>query len=160
MKKTINQEWVSRLAEGLLCEIMDQMSGIKLEEAPDVPEHFDQAQLGIVWGETTGDFSIRMCLEAERALFVRLACNMIGAPPKDQAEVEEYATEFFNIICGRFVSELYNLTGKSARFLPTTYEHPPGTRDLHSGNTVNTVKFISDNNEGAVFSWTLASQRI
>lgn len=160
MKKTINQKWVSRLAEELLCEIMGQMSGIELEKASNVPEHFDQAQLGIVWGETTGDFNIRMCLKAEQALFVRLARNMIGAPPRDQEEVEEYATEFFNIICGRFVSELYTLTGQSARFLPTIYEHPPGTRELHSGNPVNTVKFISDGNEGAIFSWTLASQRV
>ena len=101
-----------------------------------------------------------MRLETERSLFVRLACNMIGVLPKDQQEVEEYATEFFNIICGRFVSELYNLTGQSAHFLPTTYEQHSEDLALQSEHTVNTVKFISDSGEGAIFSWTLASQGI
>ena len=37
MQKTINQEWVSRLAEELLCKITYQMGGIILKEIPDLP---------------------------------------------------------------------------------------------------------------------------
>ena len=159
MHTTINQEWVSRLAEELLREIMQQMGGIQLKEVPDLPKRFGQKQLGIVCGETTGDFQIRMRLEAENALFVRLAGNMIGEEPQDQQEVEDYATEVFNVVCGRFLSKLYDRTGQKARFLPPTYEEPPG-KTLYNGNKVNTVKFISDSNEGAVFAWTLASQSV
>lgn len=157
MKKTIKQEWVRELAKELLCEIMDQMSGIQLSEASDMPTHFGTQHLDVVYGETTGDFILLMRLVVERKLFERMAESIIGAPPADQTEVEEYATEFFNIICGRFVSELYNMTGQSARFLPATYVDPSGRLEGYEKNPVNTVRFISDHAEGAVFSWTLAS---
>lgn len=158
MKNTVEQAWVSQMAEELLCEIVEQMSGIVLEEVPEVPPHFRKRPLGVVCGETTGDFTLRMYLEAEKELFERLAANMIGEPAKDQEEVEEYATEMFNTVCGRFVSELYQLTGQSARFLPTTYQGTPAQAALSSGSKVNSVQFVSDSNEGAIFSWTLTSQ--
>lgn len=148
------------MAEELLCEIMCQMSGIVLEEVPQLPTNFTMRKLGIVVGATIGDFDIKMRLIAERALFERLANNMIGEPAKDFDEVEEYATEFFNIVCGRFVSELYVLTGQSARFLPTTYMHVQEDADPYGESTINIVRFMSDGDEGAVFSWTLASQKV
>jgi len=134
------------------------MGGIVLQVVKDVPEGFKENQLGIVFGETIGDFNIQMRLQADLNLFMRMACNMIGMEPKDQTEVEEYATEFFNIICGRFVSKICDLTGQSARFLPTVYEKPPGAdaKGLDSEN--NTIFFVSDSNEGAIFYWAFASQ--
>ena len=95
-----------------------------------------------------------MRFEADWELFARLARNMSGTPPDDGEEIEAYATEIFNIICGRFVSELYTLTGQKARFLPATFGD---TVDLDANNLINTVRFTSDKNEGAVFLWTLAS---
>lgn len=160
MQTTINQEWVSQLAQELLRETLQQMGGIQLQMVPDLPSQFAQKETGIVCGETAGDLNIRMRLEAENSLFARLAGNMIGEPPADQQEVEEYAAEVFNVVCGRFVSELYRMTGRSARFLPTTYEQPPGTPPRYDEAGVNSVKFMSDSNEGAVFAWALASQSV
>ena len=158
MKKTINQDWVSELAEELICEIIKQMSGIDLKGVPNADDTFASKRLGAVYGETTGDFILRMQLKAEEQLFIRLAENMAGASVEERIEMEEYATEFFNIICGRFVSELYNLTGQSARFLPTIYERQSEMTELDERSGRNTVTFISDRNEAAVFSWMVASE--
>lgn len=159
MQKAIEQEWVSQLAEQLLCEILEQISGIQISRAQGGPIRFSTQPLGVVYAETRGEFTLLMWLEAEQSLFERLAAGMIGAPASDQEEVEEYATEFFNMVCGRFVSELYNLTGQSARFLPTIYRHHNDAAAMQTENRVYSVDFISDSNEGAVFSWTLTSQR-
>lgn len=159
MQRKIDQAWVSQLAGTLLCEIMYQMSGITLAEVGRLPTDFHQRQVGIVCGRTIGEYTIHMWLVAEEALFRRMAERMIGAPPRDQSEIEEYATEFFNVICGRFVSELYYLYGSSARFLPTTYTHPQDAGEMCARDRLNTVKLVSDGDEGAIFSWTLLSEQ-
>lgn len=160
MIRTIKEKWVSQLAKELLCEIMDQMSGIHLSEVSDDTEQFKMQHRDAVYGETTGDFILLMSLVADRKLFERMAEGIIGDRPTDQVEVEEYTTEFFNIVCGRFISELYNMTGQSARFLPSTYKNTTDRADGYGMDAANMVKFISDSGESAVFSWALASQRV
>lgn len=154
LERLSDREWVSQLAEVLLCEIMWEMSGIALKRSPDQMDYITK-QMSIVRGETKGDYCVELWLGAEETLFERMAGNMIGAPPHDREEVGEYATEFFNIICGRFVSELYYLTGKRARFLPTTFMYLDDKINFDSENDIYSVKFVSDENEEVVFSWTL-----
>ena len=158
MKKTINEHWVSELAEELICEIIQQMSGIDLKGVPNTENLCPSQDLGAVYGETVGDFNLQMQFKAEEPFFMRLAQNMTGYPIENREEMEEYATEFFNIICGRFVSELYNLTGQSARFLPTVYQRQPNITALDNGDGCNTVTFNSDHDEAAVFCWMVAAQ--
>ena len=62
--------------------------------------------------------------------------------------------EFFNILCGRFISELYKATETTARFFPTRYEASPYPTGLGEDTSLSTVYFISDEQELAAFSWT------
>ena len=92
---------------------------------------------------------------AQRALFMRLTKNMVGYDP-DEEEAQEYAMEFFNILCGRFVSELYKASKTSARFFPTEYDRTPD-RGMPGQNAEDkTVYLISEQQELAAFSWTAA----
>lgn len=158
MNGIVNEEWVGEIAGELICESIMQMSAIGLKRVPELPEQAEARHLYAVYGETVGAFNIRMQLRAEWPLLERLAGNMKGESLEDQLEIEEYAMEFFNIVCGRFVSELYHVTGESARFLPTVFETPGCVTALDGAESINHVKFISDNNETAVFSWISVSQ--
>ena len=72
----------------------------------------------------------------------------------EKGEAQEYAMEFFNILCGRFISELYKATETTARFFPTRYEASPNPTGLGEDTSLSTVYFISDEEELAAFSWT------
>ena len=90
---------------------------------------------------------------AEPRLFSRLAQNMAGSQLNSD-EIQEYAMEFFNVLCGRFLSELYKAADTAARFCPTRYELYPDLISLKDQVMLSTLYFISDEQELAAFSWS------
>lgn len=153
MEAAYDSKWVNTMAETLVCEIIELMSGIKLQDNPSWIQEVKGRKLDAIHGFVDGDYQIELRFLAEPRMFSRLARNMIGSEPRAD-EVQEYAMEFFNVVCGRFVSELYKVTHTSARFFPTRYEAAPDVKDLRGKVPLNTVYFISDQQELAAFSWT------
>ena len=140
--------WVCDMAEDLTLEIMAKMAGIglmRVDKGPDPTEEMD-----VVYGFLEGESTMQLQFTAGRAFFHRLAENIIGGEPEDEEEVREYAAEFANVLCGRFVSEICRATNTVARFRPTIYGDNPGAikEDLLS------VHFISDRQERVTFSWS------
>ena len=111
--------------------------------------------IAMITGQVSGDFQIELHFFAQRALFMRLTKNMVGYDP-DEEEVQEYAMEFFNILCGRFISELYKASKTSARFFPTEYDRTPDRGMPGQKAEDKTVYLISEQQELAAFSWTAA----
>lgn len=135
------------MAQQLTCEVMDQMAGIKLMRIDDPSD--SQCEFDIVYSSLEGDGVLQLQLAAEPKLFRRLAGNIIGDEPENEDEVKEYAAEFANVLCGRFVSEICRATKTVARFRPTVYgDRPPGNEE-----PLQSVRFISDQKERVMFSW-------
>lgn len=151
MKQKKEFGWVIQMADTLTCEITEQMCGIRLNSRTQVERN--APPMDVVYGLVEGRY--RMCLKfrAEPRLFCRLAENMIGAPPESMEEVQEYATEFFNVLCGRFISEIYQQTKLPARFYPTRYGEALGAPDLEEYDAAVTRYYISEQEELAEFSW-------
>lgn len=141
------------MAQVLVCEILELMSGIQLRQHPSWMETAGDKRLEAIYGFVNGDYQIELRFLAEPHLFFRLAQNMIGREPKEE-EVQDYAMEFFNVLCGRFISELYKATNTSARFFPTKYESSLDVTILSEEPSLSTIYFISDKQELAAFSWT------
>ena len=154
-ERDMSQDWIVDLAGTLISEIFYTMSRISLWLIPEIPalEALDSMEsvLGVASSEHCG---MRMQMRSSYSLFERLARNMIGDAPEDRQEVEEYATEMFNIVCGRFISELCVAMKCCGRFQPTTYERSPDVTDLLGGGS-NSIYFKSDEDEVAVFSWRM-----
>lgn len=149
--KTEQGVWVSNLAEGLVLEITKQMSGIilySMRENP--PEH---RRMAVVQGLIGGDYPLKVQFFADRALFYRLTQNMLGDHPSEE-DIEDYAIEFFNILCGRFLSEIVNQTHISARLMPIRYELPAEETTPETDESMCTLNFVSDKQEQVAFSWT------
>lgn len=152
--KTEQGAWVSSLAKRLVCEITQQMTGIvlsKLDAPPSAPR-----QMAVVRGLIGGDYALQVDFFADYPLFVRLTENMMGEPPTEE-DVEDYAIEFFNTLCGRFLSEIVNETHISARLMPLRYELPEEETTPEADETMCTLNFISDAQEQVAFSWTALS---
>ena len=136
------------MAEELTCEVIAQMAGIRLmrTESPLTSD----PKLDVVYSSLDGDGVLQLQFAAEPELFQRLAKNIIGDEPEDEEEVKEYATEFANVLCGRFVSEICRATRTAARFRPTVYGVNPATEE----EELQTICFVSDQKEQATFSWS------
>ena len=105
--KTMNPKWVEEMAVKLTCDITDQMANIHLTCVPEIGKFEEQMVMvgvcALIGGDST--FSVRLC--AEKSLIVRLVRNMTGLDANDE-DVQDYAMEFFNTLCGRFISEIIN----------------------------------------------------
>ena len=151
--RTTDTAWVSLLAEQLICEIADQMGAIRLSCERSVPRcEADNREMSVMSARVGGDYSISIYFVAEHSLFVRLARNMLGKEPEEE-DVHTYAGEFFNIVCGRFISELINKADISVRLMPVDNEPQNAEKTLNE-KLVKKLHFISDMKEYAVFSWT------
>lgn len=144
--------WVPEMADLLVREVVEQMSGIQLGSCP--PGSAQPMDMDVVYGLVDGEYQMNLHFKAERRLFNRFARNMIGGEPQSEDEVREYATEFFNILCGRFVSEIYHSTRMAARFLPTQYGKSFDKGTPEPEKVFCTRCFLSDEQEFAEFSWT------
>ena len=123
-----------------------KMAGIHLVRCDDRCE--SDAQKDIVFGFLDGDPTMQLQFAAEKSFFHRLAASILGDEPEDEEEIREYAAEFANVLCGRFVSELCRATNTVARFRPTVY----GGENINY-EKLQTVRFVSDHQEEVTFSW-------
>jgi hypothetical protein len=144
--------WVYRMAELLVCEIMDQMAGIQVSRCSggETPAQ----EMDTVGGYVAGGYQMEVFLRAEPALFRRIACNLIGGEPDSPEEIQDYAMELFNVLCGRFVSEVSRTTHVPAYFEPPMYFKDARDGGASPGEPMSTLFFESDQKERAEFSWT------
>ena len=100
LEKEYLMDWVEQMAESLVYEIVEQMSGIVLRRSEPWERLSEGMEIDMITGHVSGDFQIELHFFAQRALLMRLTKNMVGYEP-DEEEAQEYAMEFFNILCGR-----------------------------------------------------------
>lgn len=152
LDRAVPERWVSDMARTMVQEITQVMTGVVFQPGvPPPPESVPRMEAII--GHVEGACSIELRFLAEPALLRCLVENMSAAPAGDQ-EVQEYAMEYFNVLCGRFISEIYKATGISARFFPTRYEVYPDLSSLSDQFSMRTVYFTSEQGHLAAFSWT------
>jgi len=142
--------WIRTMAEDLTCEITEQMSGIRMWSRGSPGE----TVMDTVCGFVDGKRDIPLFFRAEPAFFSDLARRMIGKEPKDEEEVREYAAEYFNVLCGRFISEICRATHVVARFDPTMYFPAPYEPEEGTCDPQHTLYFESDRQNLAQFSWS------
>ena len=152
MEEIHDGHWVCQMAGVLACEILQEMAEIHMERCPDI--EVPETTLDAVYGLVDGDYQLELLFQAEPKFFDRLAMSMIGDVPEDEEEVQEYAREFFNTLCGRFISEIYQVTKRPARFYPIQYKIGDESVDLKKDEPFATIYLVSDHQEYTQFSWT------
>ena len=145
-------EWIYGMVENLTCEILAEMAGIRLCRATGPAADLKKKPMVAVCAAIGGDYTINMRFLAEKQLFYRLAQNMLEREPDDE-EIQEYAMEFVNVVCGRVISEIINATHIKVRLMPVEYRVRSGST-LGEKSEVQTLELVSDEQEYVVFAWT------
>ena len=153
--KGLDQQEVRSIAAGLVIGITKKMSGLSLVRCPCLQEQRRGRRLESVYGAVEGELRLRMRFEAEPGMVSRMAEGLFGEPPESRQELEEYATEYVNVLCGRFVSELCRDLHPKLRFQTPRYELPPALSPLGEEQGIETLCFMSERQELAVFSWAI-----
>ncbi len=145
--------WIDAMAENLVAEIIEQMGSIRLSRTSKPGQAMMAMEEAVgVCATIGGDYTMEMRFFAEESLFHRLAKNMMGSEPSEE-DVRDYAMEFINIVCGRFISEIIHTTHIKAKLMPVEYRVPK-TMVPVGNEPMTTLEFISDVQEYAVFSWS------
>jgi hypothetical protein len=92
-------------------------------------------------------------LRAEPAIFYQLTRNVSGDEPQDEGEVWEYAEEFFNVLCGRFISAICNRDHIRMRFDPPRYQKAADVSDMETDRLLHTLSFKTEKDELLEFLW-------
>ena len=150
--KTMQPEWVEQMAQELVCGITEQMANIRLRRVPKVGKIEEQMVMvgvcALIGGDST--FSVRLC--SEKSLIVRLVRNMTGLEANEE-DVRDYAMEFFNTLCGRFISEIINKNRMKAKILRIRYESPLEWKKHEQEEKFVVLDFVSKEDEYVSFSW-------
>ena len=94
-----------------------------------------------------GDYHTELVLHADRALLHRLTENMMEAKTTDPEDMEEYSKEFFNVLCGHIVSEIFRRTKLPARFHTPCFAY--GDTDEEKAKDKIRIRYASDQAERA-----------
>jgi chemotaxis protein CheY-P-specific phosphatase CheC len=152
MCESKSRDWVYTMAEQLVCDVMDQMAHISVQRqaertTPDV-------EMDSVYGYINGYDQMEIRFRAEPSVFRRLTDGILGGNSENEEDIQETAVEFFNVLCGRFVSELSTITHVPARFFSPQYKTVTNDSQQESSEPLSTVFFETDNKELAEFSWS------
>ena len=165
MKSVVCQEpWIERMASELVYEVTELMSGIALSCCPLALPGEERLQgMDHFLAEVDGDLEIHMQLWADPSILTRLAENMIGGPPEDQEEVQEYAAEYVNVLCGRFLSEICRHMKAQVKFFFPEYQSPPNEARPDPCGGMTTLCCLDGTarelDKMVVFSWVIRSEK-
>jgi hypothetical protein len=140
------------MAERMVCEIVRKMSGIEMQRQPtgQTPE----TNLDTVYSKVDGDYQLEVWFRAEHRWFQRLAGCLLGEPTEDETDIQESAIEFFNVLCGRFVSELCRTTHFPARLDRPHFLGCAEENGVPEEASRSILHFTTEKQERAEFSWT------
>jgi hypothetical protein len=136
----------------MVCEILKQMAGIQAYRLPE-PVEDTGLKMDTVCGHIHGDYRMEVLLRAEPESFYRLTRNISGEDPLGEDEVQEYATEFFNVLCGRFISAICDRNHILMRFDPPEYQKSSCAPDTGVCAKLYTLTFRTELEELFEFSW-------
>ena len=84
LEKEYPMDWVEQMAESLVYEIVEQMSGIVLRRSEPWERLSEGMEIDMITGHVSGDFQIELHFFAQRALLMRLTKNMVGYEPDEE----------------------------------------------------------------------------
>lgn len=103
-----------------LQKVLDQSTRLVMKEAAGILLNHEEVSLGreiyTVYTHFSRGFRSCLAFYADTSLFKRLTCHMMQTEQVDAADIRDFTTEYFNVLCGHIVSALFLNTRIAARF--------------------------------------------
>lgn len=129
-----NEVDIQKILDDTVRDITKRLAGIDLSVG-NWPRR-ENGEIDSLYTTTKGSYTITIVYHAEQQLLYYIAEKMARRPLEDPGDMEMYAKEYFNILCGRFISQINNLTKSSARFGIPHFCHGVYQSEGFSGITI------------------------
>lgn len=115
----VPQERLAEIFDEIIRDITQREAGICLHAQASPPE----GELCTVFATFEHGYHTSLSLCAEMSIFRRLTQHMMEMEEVSPQDVEDFAKEYFNVLCGHIVSRLFQLTKVPARFGVPSFYH-------------------------------------
>lgn len=141
----IDSKKLEEVTEDVVIELTGELGDIRLSLAPT------QACIGrescAACTRLSDPYNTGIVLCADKTFIERLTEHMMGEEISCEEDIEDYFTEFFNVLCGRFFREIHRLTKVAAIFqVPEFKYYEEGQKNTGDGGR-QSVCFVSEQNE-------------
>lgn len=116
-----NEVNIQKILDDAVRDITKRLAGIDLTVG-EWPGQ-ESGEVDSLYTVTKGSYTITIVYHAEKQLIQYIAEKMARRTVEDPQDVEMYAKEYFNILCGHFISQVNRMTKSSARFGVPQYCH-------------------------------------
>ena len=143
MDTAMQRERLTEIFDHVVRDITQREAGIVLHSSQTQLE----GELCTVYTTFDKGYHTSLSLCAEKSMFVRLTRRMMEKEDVTSREVELFAKEFFNVLCGNVDTQLYQITKVPARFHVPAFCQGRYMPENHLPHIVLT--YSSDENESA-----------
>lgn len=142
----IKEKQIQTMFDMVMLDITKQYTGIVLCRRDTLMT----GNVCTVYTKFEGEYSATVALCVDLALMTRLTQRVMQQDMVSEEDVEEFAKEYFNIICGRLVAGFFQITKKVLNFqIPSFYIGKYFANDCEKNWRI--LSYISDQNECAQF---------
>lgn len=143
MNTALPQKDLEELLDDAVREVTAKITGVRLSRGGDPPaEHFCTVHIAF-----RKEFRSSLSLRADTDLLTHMARKAIHQETISPQDLEDFAKEYFNVLCGKIAAIFFRTTKKPARFsVPSFYwglYEPEGQRRQFSLN------YFDEQNRGA-----------
>ncbi len=138
----LDSQTISDLIYSVTTRVTHQLAQIDLRPTP-IDQTLDD-EPHVVYTTLSGAYQTKLILYAHRGFLQRLAENMSGEPLSDPDDLEEYSKEFFNVLCGQIVREIFQLSKAGAYFHSPIFLRKCPASVLDPSRPLTSLNFIDD----------------
>ena len=114
MDTIVTQAELEKLFDETLQEVTRRVGGIRLQqEGGDLPP---EGEVYTVYVKFDRGVRSSLCLSADKSMFLRLTRFMMRREDVTRQDIEDFAKEYFNVVCGHIAAKLFQKTQVSSRF--------------------------------------------
>lgn len=142
MNTVMSQEMLQNVFDEVTRVVTETVAGIRI-----YPGDFPLGEnVYTVYAAFERGFHSSLAFCADASVFVRLAQNIIQSPRVTPRDVEDFAKEYFNVLCGNVASKIFQATRVPSRFEVPHFCHGRyGSENLQEHFVIS---YFSERNEG------------
>lgn len=141
----VDSKKLEEVTQKVIVGLTDELGDIKLSLCP-TPVCIEKESC-TACTRLSDPYNTGIVLCADKAFSKRLTEHMMGESVSCPEDIEDYFTEYFNILCGRFFGEIHRLTKVAAIFQVPQFQYSKEGQE-HVGNSVKqAICFVSEQNE-------------
>ena len=143
MNTVLTRERLEQILDQALQDVTEQTAGVRLNQ-DDQPPGEDLCTVHITFDK---GFSTSLTLCADTSLLIRMARNSFHEDEVNSEDLEEFSKEYFNVLCGKVASAMFQATQVPAHFGPPVFYH--GRYEPEGQEVQFVLTYADEHREGA-----------